>query len=65
MTDEERALVKRCYDLARGDTAVDGSRQDGFAVHGTRQLYWKGRCDVAHEIRLAFPEVFKKPKGEV
>ena len=51
--------VKRCYDLARGDTAINGKPQDGFAIHGRRQMYWKGRCDVATEIRAAFPEVFK------
>ena len=37
---EEAALIARGHQ--------DG---DGFAKHGTRQLYWKGRSDAATEIR--------------
>ena len=58
------AAVKHCYNIARGDTASDGVYQDGFSKYGRRQLYWKGRCDVATDIRKAFPEVFKEPKNE-
>ncbi len=42
-----REAVEECYQIARGGDSR-------FEKHGTRQLYWKGRCDVAAEIRAHF-----------
>ncbi len=35
---------ERCYQIARGG-------EDRFEKYGTNQIYWKGRSDVAGEIR--------------
>jgi len=38
--------IETAYMIARGH-----QYEDRFAIHGTRQLYWKGRSDAAEEIR--------------
>ena len=40
------AIVKQCYEIARGH-----AEGDGFKLHGTNMMYWKGRSDAAAEIR--------------
>jgi hypothetical protein len=51
LRDAWNAAVEHSYMVARGHTNINGTPKDGFAVHGNRQLYWKGRCDAATEIR--------------
>ena len=36
-------VVENCYEVARGT--------DKLQTQGNRQLYWKGRCDAATDVR--------------